>query len=124
MPGGEAADNVGYAFEAKVDQGGGGEARGIAVVAEQHDLLAEAADVRVARGAFWVEAPFEYGPRDVERAGNDAVALAVEIGASVDQENTTFGCGERSKSSSTRHGRGSSSSNRPRRSPQPNAVSS
>ena len=95
MPGGEAADNVAYAFEAEVDQAGGGEAGREAVVAEQQDLLVGAADVRVAPGAFWVDAPFEDGARDVERAGNDAVSLAVEVGANVDQEDTAFGCGER-----------------------------
>jgi hypothetical protein len=63
------------------------------VVAEQDELLVELADVRVARVAVWFEAPFEDSARDVERAGDDAVAFAVEVGANVDQKSSGLdGC--------------------------------
>ena len=90
-PGGKAADNVAGKFEAEVEQGGGGEDGGAAVVAEQYDLLGQSADVWVAPRAVWVEPPFEHCPRNVERAGNDAVALAVAVRANVDQEGAPFG---------------------------------
>jgi hypothetical protein len=89
-PGGETADDVAHTFEAEVDQRGGGDNGGAAVVTTQHDLLPQAADVRVAPGAVWVEPPFEHCAWDVERAGDDAFALAVEIGANVDQEGAPF----------------------------------
>jgi len=60
------------------------------VIAQQHDLLVEATDVRVAPRAIGVETPFEHGSRDVQRAVDDPVALAVEVGANVDQEGAPF----------------------------------
>ena len=85
-PGDEAADDVARAFEAEVDESGGGEGRGAAVVAEQQDLPVEGADVRVAPGAVRIETPFEHGARNVERAGNDAVALAVDVRTDIDEQ--------------------------------------
>jgi len=60
------------------------------MIAEQQDLLVQATDVRVAPRAVGVEAPFEQGARDVQRAGDDPVALAVEVCANVDQEGAPF----------------------------------
>lgn len=60
------------------------------MIAQQHDVLVEATDVRVAPSAVGVEAPFEHGSRDVERAGDDPVALAVQVCANVDQEGALF----------------------------------
>lgn len=65
------------------------------MVADQHDLLVEAADVRVAPRAVRIEAPLEHGARYMQRAGNDAVALAVDVCANVDQEGALFGCHKR-----------------------------
>ena len=94
-PGSVSADHVACVGEAELDQSGGGEDRGAAVVAEQQDLLVEATDVRVAPAAFGVEAPFEHGARDVQRARDDPVALAVDVCANVDQERAPFACGAR-----------------------------
>ena len=90
-PGCEAADDVARVFEAEVDESGGGEGGGAAVVAEQQDLPVEGADVRVAPGAVRIETPFEHGARNVERAGNDAVALTVDLRTDVDQQRAPLG---------------------------------
>ncbi len=63
------------------------------MIAEQQDLLVQATDVRVAPRAVGVEAPFEQGARDVQRAGDDPVALAFEVCANVDQERAPLACG-------------------------------
>ena len=89
-PGAEAAQYVPGTFEAEIDQGGGGEDGRAAVVTDHHDLIAQAASVGVAPGAVGVEPPLEHRARDVERAGNDAVALAVDIGANVDEKGAPF----------------------------------
>jgi len=56
------------------------------VVTEQDELLVEVADVRVARVAVWLEAPFEDRSGNVEGAGDDAIAFAVAVGTKVDQQ--------------------------------------
>jgi hypothetical protein len=60
------------------------------VVADEDEPLVEVANVRGARPAVWFEAPFEDRARDVERAGDDAVAFAVQVGANVDQHSSAF----------------------------------
>src|SRR5207244_938252 len=91
-PGRVATDHVACAGEAELDQRGGGEDRRAAVIAEQQDLLVETTDVRVAPAAVGVEAPFEHGAWDMERARDDPVALAVDVSANVDQEGAPFAC--------------------------------
>jgi hypothetical protein len=61
------------------------------VVAHQHDLLVKAADVRVAPRALRVKPPFEHGARDVHRTRDDAVALAVDLPANVDEKRALLG---------------------------------
>ena len=85
-PGREAADHVACTGEAELGQRRRREDRGAAVIAEQDDLVVEAANVRVAAWAVGIQAPFEHGAWNVERAGHDAVPLAVASGADVDQE--------------------------------------
>ena len=94
VPGSEAADDVGCAPEAEVDQRGSCENGGAAVVAKEHDPVVEAADVRVATRAVQFEAPLEHGARDMERTRNDPVALSVDVCANVDQKGTLLNCGE------------------------------
>ena len=65
-PGREAAHNVASACKAELNQRGGCEDGGAAVVAHQHDLLVEAPDVRIAPRALRVKPPFEHGARDVQ----------------------------------------------------------
>ncbi len=60
------------------------------MVAEQQNLLVEPADVWAPPLAVGGKPPFEHGARDVERAGNDPVPVALEIGANVDQERAPF----------------------------------
>ncbi len=62
------------------------------MVTHQHDLLVEAADVRVAPRALRIKPPFEHGARDVQRARDDAVALAVDLSANVDEKRALL-CG-------------------------------
>jgi hypothetical protein len=62
------------------------------VVAEDDHPPFEIADVRVAPLAAGLEAPFEHGARDVDRTGHDAVALARELGADVDDQPARFRC--------------------------------
>ena len=68
------------------------------MVAEQDDLLAESAGVWVSEGAVNADTPLQNGAGDVERAGHDAVALAVGVRPEVDQERPVLACG-------IRHGR-------------------
>ena len=65
------------------------------MVAKEHDPVVEAAKVRVATRAVQVDAPLEHGARDMERTGNDPVALAVGVCANVDQQGTLLNGGER-----------------------------
>lgn len=65
------------------------------MVADKQDLLVEAADMRVAPLAVWVNAPFEHGARDVQRAGNDALALTVDVCANVNQQGALLACRKR-----------------------------
>ncbi len=48
----------------------------------------------VAPRAVQLEAPLEHGARDMERTGNDPVALSVDVGANIDQERALLDCGE------------------------------
>jgi hypothetical protein len=72
QPGFEPADDVADAGEAQLAQARRGEARRLAVVADQDQVGVEPADVRVAPRAFGRDAPLQDGEGDVERAGDDA----------------------------------------------------
>lgn len=64
------------------------------MIAEEQDLLLNPSDMRVAPVTVGIEAPLEHGPGNVQRAGNDAVALPVRVRANVDQERALLDCGE------------------------------
>src|SRR5581483_5485883 len=66
------------------------EQRRAAVVAEDDDAPAEAADVRVPPCAAGLEPPLEHRARNVDRAGDDAVALAGALTADVDDQPARF----------------------------------
>ena len=87
-PGGITANDVTGTAEAELEQGRSCKDRGAAVVADQNDPLVEALEVRVAPGAVGIGAPLEHGAGDVERSGQDAVALPVAVGPDVDQQRT------------------------------------
>ena len=74
LPAGIAADDVTGASEAQLDQCVGGENGGVAVVAEQDDLLVEVSQMGVAPGTLQIDAPLEHGAWDVNRAGRRRLA--------------------------------------------------
>ena len=90
MPGGEAADNVAYACEAEVDQ--------VAAAKTEEQPWSQSSTICSPRPPTCglrqelsgSRRHSRTGARDVERAGSDAVSLAVEVGANVDQEDTAF----------------------------------
>ena len=65
------------------------------MVADEHELLVEVAEVRVAPGAVGVESPLEHGARDVQRARDDAVALTIDDRADVDDQRSSLNGAER-----------------------------
>lgn len=84
-PGLHAADHVGC-VESEALQGGRGETRLIALVADQDHPAALGGEIGVAVRAAGVEAPLEDVPGDHVGARNQAVALALLERADVDQE--------------------------------------
>jgi hypothetical protein len=91
LPGDVTADHITGVYKAKLDQRCGGEDGGAAVVAKEEELPVKTADVWVSPGTVRVEPPFEHGARDVEGAGNDAVALSVTGGSDVDDQCAAVG---------------------------------
>ncbi len=69
LPRGESTHEIRRAREPEILEGRGCEARRLAVRAHEDELLLESDDVRVVEGwiGVRVDAPFEDGPRDMER---------------------------------------------------------
>ena len=85
-PGLEPADDVTGSVEAEPDEVASGEYRGVAVVANEDQLLVEVAEVAVAPWAVQGDPPLEHRPRDVQASRDDAVELAGVVGADVDDD--------------------------------------
>ena len=77
--------------EAELLEGGGGEARRLAVRADEDQMLVEPDDVRVVEGRIGVgiDAPLEHRAGDVHRARDHAVARALVVRARVDEQCTS-----------------------------------
>ena len=67
------------------------------MVAHDDDLLVEATDVRIAPGAIGVGSPLEHRSGNMQRSGDGAIALTVDLGADVDEEGTAACSTARSK---------------------------
>ena len=93
-PGLEPADEVSGEVESKLDEVARGENRRVAVIANEDEPLAEAAEMPVPPGAVNGDPPFEHGPRDVHRLGDDAVKLASVLRANVDDDGIGRGGGK------------------------------
>ena len=65
------------------------------MVAEENEPLVEPSHVRAPPLAVGSEPPFEHRARDVQRAGDDPVPLAVAVGADVDQHGAPLESGLR-----------------------------
>src|SRR5256885_8712225 len=63
----EASDHVAGALEAELDERCCGEARRVAVVADQDQLPFEIVELRVSPRAVGIGAPLEHCPRNVQR---------------------------------------------------------
>lgn len=84
FPGLEPTDDVTGSGEAKLDKVARGENRGVAVVADENQLLVAAAEVPVAPRAIQGDPPHEHRPRDVHAPRDDALELASVRRANVD----------------------------------------
>jgi hypothetical protein len=84
MPGLEAADDVRH-IEAELAEGGRGEARLVALVADQDERQVPAGELRNPVLALGVEAPFQDISRDEDRAENQPVGRALRVRSHVDQ---------------------------------------
>ena len=91
LPGFEATDHIGRVAAADLVQPGGGQAGGEPLCAEEDELPVELAEVRVRVAGARVDAPLEYGARDVQRAGDDALPAAFVLGAEIDQKSPPRG---------------------------------
>jgi hypothetical protein len=93
MPYFEAAVHVGGAAEAESLEGGGREARLIALLADDDDEGVELGDSRIARGEGEIGPPFEHVPRDDDGARDAAMLASLVVTANVD-EHGPEGCAE------------------------------
>src|SRR5689334_11753261 len=85
LPALDALDDVGGAREAEGLEARGGEARGVALGAEEDDPVVEA-DVRVGVARVGVEPPLELGERVLAGAGDGPLRAALIGGAGVDED--------------------------------------
>jgi hypothetical protein len=92
FPGLEPADDVTGSGEAKLDEVARGENRGVAVVADEDQLLVAAAEVPVAPRAIQGDPPLEHRPWDVHAPRDDAVEVAGVLRADVDDDPVDCGC--------------------------------
>ena len=100
--------------EAELMQVARGEARLIALLADDHDDGVEIGDARVAGGACRVGAPFEHVARDADRAGNAAVGAYLVVATDVHEHGARCLCQPRpARARDGRAGRGPQPATRP-----------
>lgn len=86
LPGLKAPDDIGRVNQTELLEGCGGEARLVALVADQDYPGAGVGDGLVPPGGRRVAAPFHDVARDESRPRDHAVAFALDLRADVDQE--------------------------------------
>lgn len=89
-PGLETSNDIAHVLEAEVYERRGSEARGVAVVAEEDDVLVKAGDVGAAPVTLGIQAPLQNGAGNVQRARDDAVMYPVGVGPNVDDYRATL----------------------------------
>ena len=84
----KAADDIGRVLEPELVKPDRGEARGIALVADEDDLVFAAGECRALVARRWIDAPLKDAERDVHRARNAAVSRTQLPITRIDEDRT------------------------------------